>query len=118
MQFRGQHGRYRALVVDDDRTCRELACGALVNNDFLVDQACSGGEAILACKTMEYDIIFMDIEMPNIDGYETVKAIRKLKQGSRNAYIMALTGNANTTEEVLRCLMREKLWKWLQKKEL
>lgn len=133
MDYTEKSGKYRALVVDDDRTCRELAIGALSQNDFIVDHAKDGSEAILLCEASVYDMIFMDIEMPGLDGLQTAKAIRKLENGSKNnVYIMALTGRVKSTEEALKCfdagmndimmkpfsvkMLRDKLLIWVQKK--
>lgn len=105
MRFQAQAGsNYRVLVVDDDRTSLELSCASLVQQGFTTDKARSGVEAISLCKSYVYDIIFMDIEMPNLDGYNTARAIRNLKKGATNAYIIALSGRLENQAQLQKCM--------------
>lgn len=93
----------RALVVDDDGTCRLIVSRALKNAGLDVDQAENGFEALGRCQMKVYDLILMDIEMAELDGYEVTQAIRQLENANKSSYIMALTGRANSITEVMRC---------------
>jgi CheY-like chemotaxis protein len=82
----------RVLVVDDMETNLYVARGFLLPYGLIVDTALSGMEAVKKIELgNEYDIVFMDHMMPEMDGIETVKAIRE-KGYTRP--IVALTANA------------------------
>lgn len=85
----------RALVVDDERMNQMVAKGILGGYGIEVDMVSSGEEAIEQCMREEYDIIFLDHMMPVIDGVETLKRIRVIKNGIYQTLpIVALTANA------------------------
>ena len=70
----------KVLVVDDNAVNRMIACDMLEDIDIKADEAFDGMNAVeIITNSGEnaYDIIFMDIKMPGIDGYETTKMIRK-----------------------------------------
>ena len=85
------------LITDDNLINLKVAHGILSYYGLNVDTAVSGKEAIELCKNNNYDIIFMDQMMPEIDGIEAMKQIRKLnshyKLGS-NGKIIVLTADA------------------------
>lgn len=66
----------RALIVDDTEYNRLLLKKLLVNNSLKVEEASNGHEAIEMVKKRKYDIILMDIRMPDLDGYKVTKFIR------------------------------------------
>lgn len=68
----------RILVVDDDRLMLTLLVSVLRQEGFhLVDKASSGKEGLARYLQMRPDIVFLDIEMPEINGIETLKAIKE-----------------------------------------
>ena len=69
----------RLLVVDDEVNIRKVIREYAEFNDFLVDEAEDGLDAIEKVKVNDYDIIVMDIMMPKLDGYSACKEIRSLK---------------------------------------
>ena len=69
----------RLLVVDDEINIRKVIREYAEFNDFLVDEAEDGLDAIEKVKINDYDIIVMDIMMPKLDGYSACKEIRALK---------------------------------------
>lgn len=83
------------LIVDDNIMNRQVALGLLKPLQMHMETASSGYEAIEMIKKKDYDIIFMDHMMPEMDGVETTKKIRKL-QGEKyqTLPIVALTANA------------------------
>lgn len=86
---------YRVLVVDDNRINRSVAMSLLKNYGFELTEASSGMEAIELVRKKEFDIIFMDHMMPEMDGIEAVRIIRnECKENGRKAIIIALTANA------------------------
>lgn len=69
----------RLLVVDDEINIRKVIKEYAEFNDFLVDEAEDGLDAIEKVKVNDYDIIVMDIMMPKLDGYSACKEIRNIK---------------------------------------
>ena len=65
------------LVVEDDINIQELIVEFLRAEDYKVDYASDGLEGIQLFKKNNYDLIILDIMMPNLDGYSTCKMIRK-----------------------------------------
>jgi CheY-like chemotaxis protein len=88
----------RALLVDDVAINRFIVMSLLENTGMEIDEADDGLSAVKAFeKSPEntYDIIFMDVQMPNMDGYEAAAAIRVLPRAdARRVPIVALTANA------------------------
>lgn len=69
----------RLLVVDDEPMIREVIREYAEFNDFEVDEAADGMEAVAKCRDNDYDILIMDIMMPKLDGFSACKEIRKYK---------------------------------------
>ncbi len=86
------------LVVDDNEVNLRLAEIILHKNNARVTTAMSGAQAIDYACMNSFDIIFMDLHMPGIDGYETTKKIREITPG-KQPVIIALTANALTHEK-------------------
>lgn len=85
----------RILITDDNEINLKVSSSILRTYGIRVDTALSGKEAIDACRTEPYDIIFMDQMMPEMDGVEAMKRIRTLLDDSTyRSVIVALTANA------------------------
>ena len=69
----------RVLVVDDEEKIRNVIKEYAEFEEYEIDEACDGMEAIAKCKDNNYDIIIMDIMMPKLDGFSSIKEIRKTK---------------------------------------
>jgi CheY-like chemotaxis protein/HPt (histidine-containing phosphotransfer) domain-containing protein len=82
------------LVVDDNEFNLKVAVGLLYLYRINVSTASSGKEAIDMVQCNEYDIVFMDHMMPEMDGVETTNEIRKLGGKYKQIPIVALTANA------------------------
>ena len=89
MNFKGK----RILLVEDNEINQTMEKELLNHLGFEVTIAKSGNEAIELSKREKYDIIFMDIRMSGMDGYETTKEIRKVTM-NKSTYIVALTADA------------------------
>lgn len=87
----------RALVVDDEPMNLMVAEGIFKEYHIKVKTALSGREAIALCEKEDYDLIFLDHMMPEMDGVETLKRLRKLSADTdtgRAFTIIAFTANA------------------------
>ena len=69
----------RLLIVDDEELIRRVIREYATIEGFEIDEAENGLEAIELCKNNDYDLIIMDIMMPKLDGYQSVKEIYKEK---------------------------------------
>lgn len=67
---------YRLLVIEDDNRMREIINDYFTAKGFLVFEAADGAEALDLLNETEYDIVFLDIMMPHIDGFTVCRAIR------------------------------------------
>ena len=82
------------LVVEDDPTNFKLLDKVLAHYRLRPDWAKNGSEAIKRAEEREYDLIFMDLQMPEVDGIEATLQILKLTADGKTPYIAALTANA------------------------
>ncbi len=82
---------FNILVVDDNDINRLIARKILESFGAVVTMAATGPDAITLIQSKDFDMIFMDIQMPGMDGYETTRAIRSLN--FKNP-IIALSANA------------------------
>jgi len=95
---------HNILVVDDDDIHRQIVCVQLKKMGYETTEAADGEEAIAAVMRGEFDLIFMDLRMPNMNGAESSRWIRERFDGNRNVRIIALTGDA-TIEARERCIL-------------
>lgn len=84
----------RVLIVDDDPTNRLVAVSMLKAFDIKTNTACDGFEAVTAAGGFNYDLILMDVRMPEMDGLEATRAIRARGGRLATVPIVALTANA------------------------
>jgi len=88
--------RPQVLLAEDNPTNRMAAVRMLETLGCQVDVAANGIEAINACRDVDYDIVLMDNQMPEMDGFMATSEIRKLELAHRRSPvpIIALTANA------------------------
>jgi len=100
------HGRYRIMVAEDNEVNMVLASAILsvCLPDAELIKAMDGNEAVLKFKSSKPDLVFMDIQMPGLSGYEAARAIRETEDGTAGRVpIIALTAGIVKGERE-RCL--------------
>jgi CheY-like chemotaxis protein len=83
----------KILVVDDDALGRRLMHLILTKEGHRVDVAANGLEAVEAVKQNKFDIVFMDLNMPDMGGMEASRKIRDWENGDSHTFIVALTAS-------------------------
>jgi CheY-like chemotaxis protein/HPt (histidine-containing phosphotransfer) domain-containing protein len=92
----------RILVAEDNQTNRLVVSRMLQNMGHRVDVVVNGQEALAAVASVPYDLVLMDMMMPEMDGLTATKAIRALAQPASDVPIVALTANA-FAQDLERC---------------
>ncbi|PKM58169.1 MAG: hypothetical protein CVU98_02285 [Firmicutes bacterium HGW-Firmicutes-3] len=93
----------RILIVEDNRVNQKLIVKMLASKNLICDLVSHGKEAVEAIIHKSYDIIFMDCQMPVMDGYEATKKIRQMEDGKRRTRIIAMTANTMESDKQ-KCL--------------
>jgi len=93
----------RLLVTEDNAVNQKVAVAILKKLGFTTDLANNGHEAVEMVRAKEYDLVFMDCQMPEMDGFQATRAIREMEGGGRRVPILAMTANAMQGDRE-RCL--------------
>lgn len=88
------NGSARILVVDDNQINVFLIQEIITNYGFNVDKALEGKKALKLLQERKYDMVFMDLHMPETDGREVTRQIRKMDNVNAKIPVVALTANA------------------------
>ena len=120
--------RARILVAEDNTTNQLVAVGLLERLGYRADVVANGREAVEAVGRSRYDLVLMDCQMPEMDGFEATRAIRQSEPPGRRLPILALTADATAqgreqcmgsgmddyvTKPIDRGRLREVLLRWL-----
>jgi len=99
----GKKKPLRVLVADDVAVNQKLLRVFLEPLGHHVDVVSNGLEAVAAVARFEYDLVLMDIQMPQMDGYTATRQIREMTGSAGQTYIVALTANAMSGDRE-RCI--------------
>lgn len=94
--------KIQILVAEDNQPIRAMTIQLLEKMNFSVDAASNGYEVLEALKDKTYEIIFLDCQMPELNGFETVQRIRTNRELKNQPWIIAITGNI-LSEERQKC---------------
>jgi CheY-like chemotaxis protein len=108
----------KILLAEDNLVNQKLALRLLQQMGYRADIAANGLEAVESVERQPYDVVLMDVQMPEMDGLEATRQIRK--QGLRQPHIIAMTANAmqGDREICLAAGMDDYVAKPIQAKEL
>jgi PAS domain S-box-containing protein len=84
----------RILLAEDNSINQEVALGNLRKLGYDAEVVANGLEVLYAIESKHYDIILMDCQMPELDGYETTRQIRQRERPGHHTRIIAMTANA------------------------
>jgi CheY-like chemotaxis protein len=120
--------RGKILLVDDLETNREIVGAYLEDGGYDAVSVGSGAEAISRLRKEKFDLVLMDIQMPDMDGVAATRAIREMGSPVREIPILAMTGNVlpqqiqvfiqsgmndHVGKPIERANLYTKLWRWL-----
>src|ERR1700745_2781797 len=88
---------FKVLVVDDDADLRLSVASALTENNYLVDQAKDGEEAVNRVRAGNYKLVLLDVNMPNLSGLE---ALKEIKAHDPSIIAIMLTAFSNVRDAV------------------
>ena len=89
-----RRGRLRLLLVEDNAVNQLVADWALRRLGYTLDVVTTAQAALEASEARPYDMILMDVNLPDMDGYKAASAIRARERGTRRTPIVALTGRS------------------------
>jgi len=94
---------HRILVVDDNKDFADVFCDILRSNNYKVESCYGGAQAIAEVENNVFDILFLDIRMPDMDGVETLKKIKKIRPETS---VIMMTGYS--VDEMVHKALEEK----------
>ncbi|MDD3088421.1 MAG: response regulator [Candidatus Omnitrophica bacterium] len=94
---------HRILIVDDNKDFADVFCDILRANNYKAESCYGGLQAVDLIKRDDFDILFVDIRMPEMDGIETLKEIKKIKP---ETMVIMMTGYS--VDEMVHKAIEEK----------
>ena len=90
---------FRVLLAEDVKLNQVLTQKLLARSGYQIDIVENGQQAVEAVRNIDYDVVLMDVHMPEIDGIEATRQIRALPGSKSSVPIIALTAQATATAE-------------------
>jgi CheY-like chemotaxis protein len=115
----GVHGP-RVLVVEDNAVNQRVAVMLLAKLGIQADVAANGREGVELLRLLPYDIVFMDCQMPEMNGYDATSQIRRLNGPNRRVPVIAMTAQAldGSRDRCLHAGMNDYITKPVSKEDL
>jgi CheY-like chemotaxis protein len=89
----------RVLLVEDNTVNQRVATLMLKKLGYTADVAGNGREAVAAVERRDYDIVFMDLQMPEMDGFEAARTICARWPAGKRPRIVAMTANVSASDQ-------------------
>jgi len=93
----------KLLLAEDNEINREMTVALLTKRGYTIDAVENGWQAVTAWKDGDYHLILMDVQMPEMNGFDATREIRRLEAGERHVPIVAMTAHAMKGDQE-RCL--------------
>ena len=90
------------LLIDDDALVLQSLSLSLEDEDYAVTTACGGKEAIALCKEQRFEVVVCDIRMPQMNGIDTLRAIKQIQPEVRTIVITGYADDPSVPVEALR----------------
>jgi PAS domain S-box-containing protein len=115
-----RNSKFKILIAEDSPINQKVALHQLRNFGYDADVAGNGHEVLQLLEHIHYDLILMDCQMPEMDGYEATRAIRNLDSEKSKVAIVAMTANAmkEDRDRCLDCGMDDYVSKPIRKEDL
>jgi CheY-like chemotaxis protein len=110
----------KILLAEDSFITQKVTLAQLKKLGYEADLVSNGVEALDAVRNRSYHLVFMDCQMPEMDGYEATRRIRETGTGPANPWIVAMTANAmhGDREKCLEAKMNDYIAKPVRMEEL
>jgi PAS domain S-box-containing protein len=117
---RQKTSKLKILIAEDNPINQKVVLHQLRSLGYDADVVGNGKESLNLLKRIDYDIILMDCQMPEMDGYDATRAIRQLDSAKSKIAIMAMTANAlkEDRDRCIACGMDDYLSKPIRKEDL
>ena len=92
----GKRSVHRILLADPHSVTRNVANCILTNLGYAVDQVSDGPSALVAIESEHYDLVLVDVSLPEVDGYSVSRAVRNSERNATVPVIALITGDART----------------------
>lgn len=99
----------KALVVDDDVAIRQLVSKVLEREQFVVDRAGDGADAIDKLQYNEYNLVLLDLNMPRVDGYEVLQYIHDARPQELSRVIVMTALNPHEVTSAVATVLKKPL---------
>ncbi|MGI9311891.1 MAG: response regulator, partial [bacterium] len=91
----------RILLADDDRVLSDLLAQYFTGEGYAVSQVFDGAQAVEAAAQLRFDVIVADVMMPRMDGFETLRALRRADHPASATPVIMLTAKGEAIDRIV-----------------